>query len=88
MLPMNHPIAQENIRRHISPAQIYDDLFDEEELDDIWKSAFDARNNVRRNRNGTVLMVGLIQDLMKYMNDTKLKLLKWLVKNMPLKHQA
>ena len=58
MLPMNHPIAQENIRRHISPAQIYDDLFDEEELDDIWKSAFDARNNVRRNRNGTVLMVG------------------------------
>ncbi len=58
MLPMDHPIAQENIRRHISPAKAIEDIWSKDDLEYLWKSAFDQRNSVRRNKNGTVLMVG------------------------------
>jgi len=69
MLPMDHPIAIENIRRHIEPSRKFDNVFSKEELDDIWKRAFsDAHPNVRMNRNGTVLISG---NLTSIYNDFK-----------------
>ena len=38
MLPMDHPIAIENVRRHSSKAECVDDLFDKDELDWLWKT--------------------------------------------------
>ena len=38
LLPMDHPIAVENVRRHSSKADCVDDLFDEDELDWLWKN--------------------------------------------------
>ena len=55
-LPMDHPIAVENIRRHISDIKVIDDVFDEQARNDIWKSAFVDMGLPRYNRNGTVLI--------------------------------
>lgn len=63
MLPMDHPIAVENMRRHISKAQLYDDVFSKEELDDIWKQCFRSNRQPRMNRNGTVLVAGDLQEI-------------------------
>ena len=63
MLPMDHPIAVENMRRHISRAKIYDNLFNKDELDDIWKQAFKNNRQPRMNRNGTVLVAGGLEEI-------------------------
>lgn len=63
MLPMDHPIAIENIRRHISPAESFDNLFDTQELEDIWKQAFSDKRSVRMNRNGTLLVAGGLHEI-------------------------
>jgi len=62
ILPMDHPIAIENMRRHISESKKFDNLFTKEELDDIWKRAFESRH-VRMNRNGTVLVAGRLEEI-------------------------
>lgn len=58
MLPMDHPVAVENMRRHISESKCFENVFDKDELDYIWKSAFSGLGNPRLNRNGTVLIAG------------------------------
>lgn len=58
MPPMDDPIAVENMRRHISPSKCYDNMFDKDELDYIWKHAFCDEAYPRLNRNGTVLIAG------------------------------
>ena len=58
MLPMDNPIAQENIRRHISESKCYKNIFDEDELDYIWKQSFCGHGRPRLNANGTVLISG------------------------------
>tara|TARA_Y200000002_G_scaffold365449_1_gene355373 strand:+ start:12937 stop:13833 length:897 start_codon:yes stop_codon:yes gene_type:complete len=63
MLPMDHPIAVENMRRHISPAQKFDNIFSKEELNDIWKKAFSDKRQPRMNRNGTVLVAGALDEI-------------------------
>jgi len=63
MLPMDHPIAVENMRRHISKAELYDDVFTKDELDDIWKQCFRSNRQPRMNRNGTVLVAGDLQEI-------------------------
>jgi len=56
-LPMDHPIAIENVRRHSSKAECFKNIWDEKELDWLWKNAFTAEYNVPRlNRNGTVII--------------------------------
>ena len=62
-LPMDHPIAIENIRRHLSPSKIVYDIFNEEERNDIWKSAFVDIGLPRYNRNGTVLIDSDLQQV-------------------------
>lgn len=57
LLPMNHPLHIENVRRHSSKAECVENLFDEDELDWLWKNAFTADyNKPRLNRNGTVII--------------------------------
>lgn len=57
LLPMDHPIAIENVRRHSGKAQCVDDLWTEEELEWLWHNAFTAEyNKPRLNRNGTVIV--------------------------------
>jgi len=64
MLPMDHPIAIENMRRHISRADKSDDpMFSKEELDWIWKFAFAGGKEVRMNKNGTVLVAGQLHEV-------------------------
>lgn len=63
MLPMDHPIAVENMRRHSSPAQVQKDMFNAEELDSIWKQAFKNDRNPRMNRNGTVLIADKLEEI-------------------------
>lgn len=63
MLPMDHPIAVENMRRHISKAELYNDVFTKDELDDIWKQCFRSNRQPRMNRNGTVLVAGDLQEI-------------------------
>jgi hypothetical protein len=56
-LPMDHPIAIENVRRHSSKAACIENMWDEKELDWLWKNAFTADYNVPRlNKNGTVII--------------------------------
>lgn len=57
ILPMNHPLAVENIRRHSSEAVCVEDMWNEDELEWLWKNAFTADyNKPRLNRNGTVII--------------------------------
>jgi hypothetical protein len=63
MLPMDHPIAVENMRRHISKAQLYNSVFSKNDLDDIWKQCFRSNRQPRMNRNGTVLVAGDLQEI-------------------------
>ena len=63
MLPMNHPIAVENMRRHISPSEKFENVFTKEELDSIWKQAFKDNRQPRMNRNGTVLVAGGLEEI-------------------------
>jgi hypothetical protein len=58
MLPMDNEIAIENIRRYISPSTCHENIFDKDELEYIWKSAFCDIGKARLNRNGTVLIAG------------------------------
>lgn len=58
ILPMDNPIAIENIRRNVSPAESHSNLLTSEELDILWKYCFRTENQVRMNRNGTVLVTG------------------------------
>jgi len=56
-LPMDHPIAIENVRRHSSKAGCFKNVWEEKELEWLWKNAFTADYNVPRlNRNGTVII--------------------------------
>lgn len=56
-LPMDHPIAIENVRRHSSKADCFENVWEEKELDWLWKNAFTAEYNVPRlNRNGTLII--------------------------------
>lgn len=56
-LPMDHPIAIENVRRHSSKASCVTDMWTPDELDWLWKNAFTADyNKPRLNRNGTVIV--------------------------------
>lgn len=64
MLPMDHPIAVENMRRHISRAdKSAEVMFSKEELDWIWKFAFSGGKEVRMNKNGTVLVAGQLHEV-------------------------
>ena len=57
LLPMDHPISIENVRRHSSKADCIEALFTETELDWLWKHAFTTDYNVPRlNRNGTIII--------------------------------
>lgn len=56
LLPMDHPLAIENIRRHSSESVCFKDKFSEEELDWIWKNAFTDDSVPRLNKNGTVIV--------------------------------
>lgn len=56
LLPMDHPIAIENVRRHSSKAKSFENVFDEKDLDWIWKNAFTDKSVPRLNRNGTVII--------------------------------
>ena len=57
LLPMDHPISIENVRRHSSKAECVDSLFDEDELEWLWTNSFTADyNKPRLNRNGTVIV--------------------------------
>jgi hypothetical protein len=56
LLPMDHPIAIENIRRHSSEAQCLDNMFSKDDLDWIWKNAFTDDSVPRLNKNGTVII--------------------------------
>ena len=56
LLPMDHPIAIENIARHSSKAQCFENVFDQTDLDWIWKNAFTNDSVPRLNRNGTVIV--------------------------------
>jgi hypothetical protein len=69
MLPMDHPLAIENMRRHIGPAGKADTLFDKKELDWIWKQAFKSHRDVRMNRNGTVLVAGNLHEIYEKFQD-------------------
>lgn len=56
-LPMDHPIAIENIRRHSSKAKCVENMWNDAELEWLWKNAFTTDYNVPRlNRNGTVII--------------------------------
>jgi hypothetical protein len=63
MLPMDHPIAVENMRRHVSTSEKYEDTFSKDELDVIWKQAFSDKRQPRMNRNGTVLIAGALEEI-------------------------
>lgn len=57
LLPMNHPIAIENVRRHSSKATCVENAWSESDLEWLWKNAFTADyNKPRLNRNGTVII--------------------------------
>ena len=56
LLPMDHPIAIENVRRHSSEAKCLDNIFSKEELDWVWKNAFTDDSVPRLNKNGTVII--------------------------------
>ena len=56
LLPMDHPINIENTARHSSKAECHENMFDEKELDWIWKNAFTDASVPRLNRNGTVIV--------------------------------
>jgi hypothetical protein len=56
-LPMDHPISIENVRRHSSKAECFKNVWEEKELEWLWKNAFTAEYNAPRlNRNGTVII--------------------------------
>lgn len=56
-LPMDHPITIENVRRHSSKAECFENIWDQKELEWLWKNAFTAEYNVPRlNRNGTLII--------------------------------
>jgi hypothetical protein len=75
MLPMEHPIAIENMRRHISPSRSFDNLFEKDELEHIWKQAFSDNRSVRMNRNGTVLMAGNLHEIFEQYKEKIIKTL-------------
>ena len=56
LLPMDHPIAVENVRRHSSEAKCFDNIFSEDDLDWVWKNAFTDDSVPRLNKNGTVIV--------------------------------
>ena len=57
LLPMDHPIAIENVRRHSSKAECIKNTWTENELEWLWHNAFIADyNKPRLNRNGTVIV--------------------------------
>lgn len=57
LLPMDHPISVENVKRHSSKATCIENFWEEKDLDWLWKNAFTADYNVPRlNRNGTVII--------------------------------
>jgi hypothetical protein len=65
MLAMDNPIGIENQRRHSSKSECWKNIFDEDELDYIWKWAFKHCAKVRMNRNGTVLPAGNLEKIYK-----------------------
>lgn len=56
LLPMDHPLAVENVRRHSSRATCVENAWTKEELDWLWKNAFTDKSRPRLNRNGTVIV--------------------------------
>lgn len=56
LLPMDHPIAIENVRRHSGESQHFNNIFTETDLDWIWKNAFTDDSVPRLNKNGTVII--------------------------------
>lgn len=56
ILPMDHPLTIENVRRHSSEAKCFGNIFSTDELDWIWKNAFTDDSVPRLNKNGTVII--------------------------------
>lgn len=56
LLPMDHPIAIENVRRHSSEAKCLDNMFSDDDLNWVWKNAFTDDSVPRLNKNGTVIV--------------------------------
>jgi len=56
LLPMDHPIAIENVRRHSSEAKCLDNMFSDDDLNWVWKNAFTDNSVPRLNKNGTVIV--------------------------------
>lgn len=56
---MENPRVIESVRDCLSPAQKFDNLFNEEECDWLYKFAFSGKLKVRRNTNGTLFAYGL-----------------------------
>lgn len=56
LLPMDHPIAIENVRRHSSKAKCLDNMFSDDDLNWVWKNAFTDDSVPRLNKNGTVIV--------------------------------
>ena len=56
LLPMDHPIAIENIRRRLSPAELKRNCIPPNVLEDIKQFAFTRTGGVRKNANGTVFI--------------------------------
>lgn len=75
VLPIDHPISVENVRRHISSSKKMDDVFNKDELDDIWHRAFDERKLVRLNKNGTVIICGQLDEIYRQYKEKIDKLL-------------
>lgn len=78
LLPIDDDIARENIRRYLSPAEMHKNVFTNEELEYIWKSAFKTENKPRLNRNGTVIITGengQLLDIFSYLRDKVVNLL-------------
>lgn len=74
ILPMDHPISIENIRRNCNKVKKIDNLFDSSELDHIWKQCFSDKRIVRMNRNGTIIVSGLLNEIY-YQYKSKIDLL-------------
>lgn len=73
LLPMDHPIAIENVRRHSSESQHFNNIFTENDLDWIWKNAFTDDSVPRLNKNGTVI---IDTDMTKIYNRFKDKIIE------------
>lgn len=64
ILPIDHPISIENIRRKMAPCEKFDNIFSKDELTDIWKRAFtDAHPSARIHKNGTIIISGGLEKI-------------------------